>query len=184
MNYAYHQVHTWVGAKVSSLDTYLKKPEAKLNRLALTALCYFGALLIACTLSWKIVAVAYGVQTLVDFYMAPRVQGQRFDELFLQGLNVGLAVRATLLVLNGLFYLAMGPLLKGVLLASALFFKEDWDQYDWSSYITPFTSTLQGSPSKTSMQESFPILPALKKTFSSTQLGQSLLPAPSVLPER
>jgi hypothetical protein len=131
-NYATYRLSQEASALLKGVDEKLRQESLKSVRVALAAIIYFGSALAACTLGWTWIVTAYAFHAFLDMTLEAREAEQRWDDLLYRGLNVGLAVRVAYVVLNSVFQFSLGGIAQGMLLGAAIFFKNDWDQYDWS----------------------------------------------------
>lgn len=131
-NYATYRLSQEASTALRGIDEKLRQDSLKTVRVALAAITYFGAALAACTLAWTWIVVVYGLHAFLDMTLEARQAHQRWDDLLYRGLNVGLAVRVAYVVLNNIFHFSLGGIAQGLLLGAAIFFKNDWDQHDWS----------------------------------------------------
>lgn len=130
-NYAAYRISQEVSSTLHQVDQYLMKESLKPIRVALAAITYVGAALASFTFAWKWIAVAYAVHAVLDMSLEPRAE-QRWDDLICRGLNLGLSVRVAYFVFNSIFAFSLSGIAQGMLLGAAIFFKNDWDQHDWS----------------------------------------------------
>jgi hypothetical protein len=134
LNYGYYRMTQAGSMALKAIDEKLSDKSLKPIRVALAAIVYLGAALIGCAFTWKWIVASYVIHSVLDMTLEPR-QDQRWDDLLYRGLNLGLAARVAYVVLNSLFHFSVGGVAQGLLLGGAIFFKNDWDQHDWSRFV-------------------------------------------------
>lgn len=133
-NYVGYKVTDFCLQTLKSIDDKLMHNSYKAVRIALSAIAFFVSAVIGCLGSWQWIVTGYVAHALLDMFLEPRKE-QRWDEIVYQGINIGLSARVAYIVLNSLFHFSVGGIAQGVLLGAAIFFKNDWDQHDWSRVI-------------------------------------------------